>query len=42
MNFTLAELKTTDTKDWSVYFSYRDPATSFLKPFKIQNNSESD
>lgn len=38
MNYTLAELKKTDPKDWYVYYSYRNPETGFLKPFKVRND----
>lgn len=37
MKYTLAELKKTNPKDWYVYYSYRDPETNFLTPFKLRD-----
>lgn len=37
MKFTLAELKTENPKDWYVYYSFRNPATGKLVPYKIRD-----
>lgn len=37
MNYTLAALKKNDKKDWYVYFSYKNPNSGQLEPFKIRD-----
>lgn len=36
MDYELAQLKKSKTGDWYVYYTYRDPATGLMAPFKVR------